>query len=168
MRLVEIKNTILESEYHPRSTMIQVVTKLTTTNIFDFCELMVGQAARSINRAHSLTTACFAMGQTICNNLGVPENPVEATFLKVGLEAYHWLTQVGLTDVEKYMTIRPKKGKPSDIWYIISQSKEFTDFCQQITQEKHAYNPINGPQEWVCEVIHIQDRHIPNLSLIHI
>ena len=161
MRLVEIKNTILESKYHPRSTMVQVVTKLTTTNIFDFCELMVDQAARSVNRTHSLTTACFTMGQTICNKLGVPENPVEATFLKVGIEAYHWLTTVGLTDVEKYLTIKPKRSKPLDTWYIVSQSKEFTDYCNQFVQEKHAYNPIKGPQEWVCEVMEIDGRHIP-------
>ena len=161
MRLVEIKNTILESEYHPRSTMIQVVTKLTATNIFDFCEMMVKQAARSINRTHSLTTACFAMGQTICNKLGVPENPVEATFLNVGLEAYNWLTLVGLTNIEKYMTIKPKRNRPLDIWYVISNSKEFSDYCNQFVQEKHAYNPIKGPQEWICEVMDIDGRHIP-------
>ena len=161
MRLVEIKNTILESEYHPRSTLIQVVTKLTTTNIFDFCEMIVDQAARSVNQTQALTTACFQMGQTICNKLGVPENPVEATFLNVGLEAYNWLAKVGLIDVEKYMTINPKKNRPKDTWYVVSASPEFTKYSEQFIAEKQFYNPTLGVQQWEYEVLTINDRQIP-------
>ena len=160
MRLVEIKNTILESEYHHRSTMVQVVSKLTTTNIFDFCEMVLNTAAGNLNAGRTLTTSCFIMGQNICNSLGVPENSVEATFLKTGIEGYNWLARVGLLDVEKYLTIKSEHEKAKETWYVSSTSKEFTEYCQQFINEKSFFDPTTGPKEWTTAVMKTDSKHI--------
>ena len=83
------------------------------------------------------------------------------SIIKVGTDAMDWAAEAGLIDIEKYTVIDEDKHKAKEQWFVVSDSKEFSDYAKSLPPSKFIISPLNGYHEWRGKAMTVDGQQIP-------
>lgn len=151
----ELLSTTFGSRSYSRSFFKELIEVVSSK---DISQVLLDTVASSIANGQPLTSTARKVSTRLHNKIE-KELPNDHSLLKSGCEFINIMLSLSLIDVNKHQVI--EKGKVKDQWFIISLSKELTDYASSLHPAKSMLSPTEGVRLWKRPVYRTDSHRIP-------